>query len=108
MAVTPLPLEVAIAVQRLGENVRIARIRRRMSQDELAQACGITRKTLYALETGTPSVALGTAFAALWALGLLETATAIGHPDTDDHGKTLEAARRPKRVRNAAADDNDF
>jgi len=105
---TTLPLEVIKAAQRLGENVRLARIRRRMSQEELAQACGITRKTLYALEKGIPGASVATAFAVLWKLGLLSTAAALADPDADEHGRILEAARRPKRVRNPVDSDNDF
>jgi DNA-binding XRE family transcriptional regulator len=104
---TTLPLEVTKAAHRLGENVRLARIRRRMSQEELAQACGITRKTLYALEKGSPGASVATAFTVLWKLGLLSTATALADPDADEHGRILEAARRPKRVRNPVDSDND-
>ncbi len=103
-----LPLEVASAVRRLGAHVRVARVRRRMSQEELAQACGITRKTLYALETGVPGTGLATAFTVLWKLGLLQGALGLADPDADEHGKILEAARRPRRVRQPAPQDNDF
>jgi DNA-binding XRE family transcriptional regulator len=102
-----LPLEVTTAVQKFGENIRLARVRRRLSQEELAQACGITRKTLYALEKGARGATVATAFTVLWKLGLLSTAAALADPDADEHGKILEAARRPKRVRNPV-DDNDF
>ena len=54
-----------MATQRLGENVRLARVRRRMSQQELALACGITRKTVYALEKGVPGTTIATVFAVL-------------------------------------------
>lgn len=108
MATTTTPLEVTSAVQRLSENIRLARVRRRMSQEELAQACGITRKTLYGLEKGAPGTTIRTAFAVLWKLGLLDTAAAIADPDADEHGKILEAARRPKRVRHPVDNDNDF
>ena len=102
------PLEVNTAILRLGQDIRLARIRRRMSQEELAQACGITRKTLYALEKGSASATLDTVFTVLWKLGLMSTATALANPDADEHGKILEAARRPKRARQPAAIDNDF
>ena len=108
MAATTIPLEVASATQRLGENIRLARIRRRLSQEELAQACGITRKTLYALEKGAPGASVATAFTVLWKLGLLGTTAALADPDADEHGKILEAARRSKRVRNPVDSDNDF
>ncbi|MBK7532064.1 helix-turn-helix domain-containing protein [Piscinibacter sp.] len=105
---TTLPLEVTTAAQRFGENLRLARVRRHMNQEELAQACGITRKTLYTLEKGAPGATIATAFAVLWKLGLLNTAAALADPDADEHGKILEAARRPKRVRNPVDSDNDF
>lgn len=105
---TTTPLDVASAIQRFGENIRLARLRRRMSQEELAQACDITRKTLYAVEKGNASASLGTVFGVLWKLGLIGNAAALADPDADEHGKTLEAARRPKRVRQSAVIDNDF
>ena len=105
---TTTPLDITTAVQRLGESIRLARIRRRMSQEQLAQACDITRKTLYALEKGNARTTVGTVFSVLWTLGLMSTAAALANPDTDEHGKTLEAARRPKRARQSAVSDNDF
>ena len=106
---TALPLEVTTAVKQLGENIRLARVRRRMSQQELADASKITRKTLYALENGTSgTTTMATVFAVLWKLGLLGTANALADPDADEHGKILEAARRSKRVRPATDNDNDF
>lgn len=103
-----LPLEVNASVSRLGENIRLARIRRRMSQQELAEACNITRKTLYAIEKGAPGTTVATVFAVLWKLGLLGTAAGLADPDADEHGKILEAARRPKRVRHTVDNVNDF
>ena len=83
-------------------------MRRRMTQDELAQACGITRKTLYALEKGSPGASIGTTFSVLWKLGLLGTTAALADPEEDEHGRILEAARRPQRVRSPVDHDNDF
>ena len=102
------PLEVETAIRRLGDSLRLARVRRKLSQEELAQACGITRKTLYSLESGAASPTVGTVFTVLWKLGLLDSASALADPDQDEHGKILEAARRPKRVRQPAGSDNDF
>jgi transcriptional regulator with XRE-family HTH domain len=102
-----LPRDVTQHLEVLGERVRIARIRRRMSTEDLAQACGIGRRTLYRIESGESGIALGTFLTVLWKLGLLDGIDGVAHPDSDDHGKILEAASRPQRVRAAAAD-NDF
>lgn len=107
LAGEPLPREVLKHLEDLGERVRIARVRRRMSAEDLAQACGIGRRTLYRMEKGDPGIALGTFMMVLWKLALLDTIGGVAHPDTDDHGKILEAATRPKRVR-ASKPDNDF
>ena len=102
-----LPREVLKHLEDLGDRIRIARVRRRMSAEDVAQACGIGRRTLYRIEHGEPGIALGTFLAVLWKLALLNTTGGVANPDTDDHGKILEAATRPKRVR-ASAPDNDF
>lgn len=105
---TTPPLEVTKALKKLGENIRLARIRRRMSQDELAEACKITRKTVYAVESGKSGTTMATVFAVLWKLGLLATTSALADPDADEHGKILEAARMPRRVQRTMDNDNDF
>lgn len=103
----PLPFEVRKAARELGVNVRIARKRRRMLQGELAQKAGVSEKTLRRLEKGADGVSVGNVLSVLWALGLLPTAQALANPDKDEHGKTLELARLPERVRDSAPD-NDF
>lgn len=106
---TPLPFEVRNAVKGLGERIRVARIRRRMSQDELAQACGINRRTLYRIESGEAGIAVGNIFAVLWKMGLLDSTKVLADPGQDEHGKILESARLPQRVRASESDiDNDF
>lgn len=102
-----LPLEVLKSVELLGERIRIARLRRQLTMDELAKACGIGRRTLYRIENGEPGAAIGSLLTVLWKLGLLDTVRAVADPDDDEHGKILEAARRPQRVR-VPAPDNDF
>jgi transcriptional regulator with XRE-family HTH domain len=102
-----LPREVQKQLEELGQRVRIARVRRSMSTEDLAQACGVGRRTLYRIENGEPGIALGTFLSVLWKLALLDTLHGVANPDTDDHGKILEAASRPQRVR-APATDNDF
>jgi DNA-binding XRE family transcriptional regulator len=94
-----LPIEVNDAITQLGKRIRVARTRRKITQQALAAACGITRKTIYVLETGGAGATLGNAADVLWVLGLLETLRAVADPDADAHGKTLEAARRSRRVR---------
>jgi transcriptional regulator with XRE-family HTH domain len=105
-----LPAQVSERVDNLGHRVRVARVRRGMSIAELAAKAGVNRITLNALELGRPGVSLGAFVTVLWALGLDETLEGLANPDADMHGKTLEASRRPKRVRKSRkpTDEYDF
>ena len=93
-----MPQRVAEHLAHFGQHIRLARIRRGWSVVDLASKAGINRNTLTALELGRPGTATGVAFTVLWALGLDQTLGAVADPDTDLHGKTLEASRRPKRA----------
>jgi transcriptional regulator with XRE-family HTH domain len=105
-----LPAQVSERVDNLGHRVRVARVRRGMSIAELAAKAGLNRNTLNALELGRPGVSLGAFVTVLWALGLDGTLEGLANPDADMHGKTLEASRRPKRVRKSRkpTDEYDF
>lgn len=62
----------ADALERLGRRVRLARLRRNLSQDEMAERAGVTRKTYVALEQGRETVNIGMLVKALAALGYLD------------------------------------
>lgn len=103
-----LPIDAAEHIKALGYRVRLARTRRGMSIAELAAKAGINRNTLNALELGKHGVAIGAYVTVLWALGLEETLDGVAHPDADTHGKTLEASRRPARVRKSQKSKNEY
>ena len=103
-----LPIEVTERIKELGYRVRLARTRRSMSIAEVAAKAGINRNTLNALELGKPGVAIGAYVTVLWALGLDRTLDGVAHPDSDTHGKTLEASRRPARVRKSQKSKNEY
>lgn len=103
-------MQVAERLAQLGHRVQVARQRRGWSVADLASRAGINRNTLSALEQGRAGTAIGVAFTVLWVLGLDETLRAVADPDADLHGKALEAAQRPKRIRkpNKDPEDHDF
>ena len=103
-----VPIEVTERVKELGYRVRVARARRGMSIAEVAAKAGINRNTLNALELGKRGVAMGAYVTVLWALGLDRTLDGVAHPDADTHGKTLEASRRPARVRKSQKSKNEY
>ncbi|NLB64549.1 MAG: helix-turn-helix transcriptional regulator [Fibrobacter sp.] len=54
----------------MGENFKLARKRRKLTTLQVAERAGISRSTLYLIEKGEPSVALGAYFNVLRVLGL--------------------------------------
>ena len=59
-------------LEQVGENIKLARKRRRLTATQVAERAGIARNTLYLLEKGTPSVSIGAMFNVLRALRLHE------------------------------------
>lgn len=76
----PLP-SVARLLAELGENVRLARKRRKLSSKLLAERSGMSRPTLRALERGEPGVTMGSLANVLHSLGLEKDLALIGRAD---------------------------
>lgn len=93
----------------LGENIRLARLRRRMTAEQLALRAGMSRKTLYQIEQGSPTVAMGNYLQALFILGLEKDMTQVAAADPlgrklQDAGLTT-AKRAPKNARQNGKED---
>jgi transcriptional regulator with XRE-family HTH domain len=54
----------------LGENIRLARLRRKLSAQQISERAGISRATLWQVEKGAPSVAMGIYCQVLFVLGM--------------------------------------
>jgi transcriptional regulator with XRE-family HTH domain len=59
-------------LEQLGENIKLARKRRKLTTVQVAERAGIGRNTLYLLEKGSASVSLGALFNVLRVLNLHE------------------------------------
>lgn len=105
---TAPPAAVETALERLGRNIRIARLRRLLTQAQLAEHIGVSRFVVAAMEQGKPSTSVAAYVGALWALGLLEDLLPVADPSADAHGVALERARAPKRARSRQTLDDDF
>jgi DNA-binding XRE family transcriptional regulator len=57
-------------LEQLGENIKLARKRRRFTTIQVSERAGLDRKTLYRIEKGDPKVAIGAYFNVLRVLGL--------------------------------------
>ena len=85
----------------LGENIKFARLRRKLSAEQVAERAGISRKTLYEIERGRPNVNIGNYAQVLSVLGLENDLLNVAKDDL--LGRRLQDAnlvvkeRAPKR-----------
>jgi transcriptional regulator with XRE-family HTH domain len=103
---TVFPQELKLLSQ-LGERLRLARMRRKLSNALVAQRAGISRSSLYKVEAGEPGATLGTYMRVLAVLGLEADINALAADDKVGRklqDLALEApASAPRRRRRAAA-----
>jgi transcriptional regulator with XRE-family HTH domain len=103
---TPYPVEQAL--KRLGENLRLARIRRLYTIEEVAQKIGTGPRAVMDAEKGKASTGIAVYAALLWTYDLLSPFDELANPAKDEEGLTLAAARRKTRARKSRDLDNDF
>lgn len=65
-AIRQLPPSTIGALQKLGADLAVARLRRKESMRTWAKRLGVTLSTLQRLEAGDPSVSIGIVASALW------------------------------------------
>lgn len=93
------PIPVRRAVRKLGQDIRDARIRRRLPIALVAERAGISRVTLFKLEKGELGVSIGILGSVLLALNLLDKLQDLVDAQNDSLGRMLEEERLPQRIR---------
>lgn len=94
---TVLPQTQKILTQ-IGEQIKMARLRRKLSVELVSERAGISRATLWNVEKGSPSVAIGIYAAVLHALNNMDTDLLLIAKD-DELGKKLQDLELPMRKR---------
>jgi len=100
-ATNPLPLPAAAALRKLGRDLAVARRKRGLSTADLASRLFVSRDTLWRLERGDPTIALGTLATATFVLQLHERLANLAAPATDALALSLDEKRLPQRIRRA-------
>ncbi len=94
-----LPIPVRRALRKLGQDIRDARLRRRIPTAIMAERASISRTTLNKIEKGDPGVSLGNYANVLFVLGMAERLGELADVKTDTVGLELEEERLPQRIR---------
>ena len=93
--------KIKATLKSLGENIKLARLRRRLSAQQVSERANISRPTLSAIEQGKPNVSIGLYVQVLFVLGLSEDFLKVA--SDDELGRKLQDAnlvvkeRAPKR-----------
>jgi len=96
-SVTLLP-QTQMLLDTMGGQIKMARLRRRISAELVAERAGISRATLWAVEKGSPSVAIGIYAAVLHALNGMDRDILLIAKD-DELGRKLQDLELPIRKR---------
>ena len=83
----------------LGENLRLARLRRKLSAEQVAERAGVSRSTLHLLEKGSAGTSLGKLLQVMVVLGLEADISRLAADDV--FGRKLEDARLTETRRRA-------
>ncbi|WAC75408.1 helix-turn-helix transcriptional regulator [Roseateles sp. SL47] len=102
-AVALLPAEAAAHLRLLGENLSIARKRRRETLAAWASRIGVSEPTLSRMERGDPTVSMAVYATALWMMGRSRALADAADPQQDlgaletDVRAALARSVRPRR-----------
>jgi len=100
-ALLTIPPAAASALKTLGENLRVARVRRRESQRTWAKRLGISVPTLIRMEKGDPGVGAGIYATALWLMGTVGGLSELAAPAADRGALENDVRRALRRGRSA-------
>ena len=98
---SPLNPRTVRVLEQVGSQIKLARLRRNISAEELATRAGISRKTLWNMEKGDPGVTIGNIARVLHVLGLRDDLLLLAKDD--EVGRTIQdlnlrvRKRAPKR-----------
>src|ERR1035437_5549554 len=93
-----LPAALRRSLSKFGNDLSVARRKRRLTMGMMAERTGLAKSTYARLEKGDPAVAMGAYAMALFVLGFGEAFSNLIDARRDEDGLLLDEERLPKRV----------
>ena len=88
---------IAKILREFGENIKLARLRRKLSAEQVAERANISRPTLLSIEKGLPGVAIGSYAQVLFVLNLEKDLLKVAADDI--LGRKLQDAKLTVKIR---------
>lgn len=85
-------------IEQMGHQIKLARLRRKLSVELVAERARVSRTTVWNIEKGSPSVSIGAYAAVMHALGGMDKDLALVCKD-DILGRTMQDLELPVRQR---------
>jgi transcriptional regulator with XRE-family HTH domain len=105
---TAPPFAVEQALKKFGQNLRVARVRRKQTIEEVAEKIGTGSRAVRDAESGKASTSIAVYTALLWLYDLLRSFEELADPLKDEEGLTFASAKENQRARRSRGLDNDF
>ena len=86
------------ALRQMGENLKTARLKRRLAVKDFANRVGVSDRTIMRLEKGDDGVRTGTLAMACLVLGEIDRINDLLDPASDETALLLERSTLPKRI----------
>lgn len=102
------PFAVEDSLKQLGTNLRTARLRRNLTQEDVAEKIGTGVRAVMDAEKGKPSTSAAVYMALLWAYGMLDQINDVASPEMDEEGLARASSRERERARERKGLDDDF
>ncbi len=93
-----MPRAARYALAKLGDDITVARKKRRISTVSMAERAFISRSTLAKIEKGDPTVSIGAYLTVLAILGLVEGVGELADRSKDVLGLDIEEYHLPQRI----------
>jgi transcriptional regulator with XRE-family HTH domain len=94
-----LPTKLRRGLKKFGEDIGVARRKRRLTVAMMAERIGVAESTYLRAEKGDPKVAFGVYAMVLFVLGFGDAIANLIDARNDEQGLLLDVERIPKRIR---------